>query len=175
MPKSKVQKQGEVGALHKSLAAAKAVVFANFQGLTVAQSEELRKNARTAGVEVIAAKKTLVKKALEAAGIKDVATDTFQGGVATFLGMQDEVAAAKVVNDFAKTHEIVTIFGGILENKFIPTASVKSLAALPTKQQLLGQLVGTLNAPISGFVMANAGIVRSLYNVLNAYKEKKAA
>ena len=175
MPKSKAQKQSEVGALEKAFAAAKAVVFANFQGLTVAQSEELRKSARAAGVEVHAAKKTLVKKALETAGIKDVQTDAFEGGVATFLGMQDEVSAAKVVNDFAKTHEIVAIFGGILENKFITSASVKSLAALPTRQQLLGQLVGTLNAPISGFVMVNAGIVRSLYNVLNAYGEKKNA
>jgi large subunit ribosomal protein L10 len=175
MSKSKAQKQSEMGALEKSLTAAKAVVFANFQGLTVAQSEELRKNARAQKVEVIAAKKTLVKKALEAAGIKDVQTDAFEGGVATFLGMEDEVSAAKVVNDFAKTHEIVAIFGGILENKFIEASSVKSLAALPSKQQLLGQLVGTLNAPISGFVMVNAGIVRSLYNVLNAYKDKKAA
>jgi large subunit ribosomal protein L10 len=175
MPKSKQQKHDEVDALQKGLSAAKAVVFANFQGLTVAQSEELRKNARAVGVSVFAAKKTLVKRALEGAGIKDMGTDSFAGGVATFLGMQDEVSAAKVVNDFAKTHEIVTIFGGVLENKFINAASVKSLAALPTRQQLLQQVVGTLNAPISGFVMVNAGILRGLYNVLNAYKDKKPA
>ncbi len=174
MPKSKQQKHNEVDALQKGLAAAKAVVFANFQGLTVAQSEELRKSARAVGVDVFAAKKTLVKRALEGAGIKDIGTDAFQGGVATFLATQDEVSAAKVVNDFAKTHEIVTIFGGVLENKFITAASVKSLAALPTKQQLLGQLVGTLNAPVSGFVNVLAGNLRNLVGVLNNIKNAKA-
>ncbi len=174
MPKSKQAKHDEVDALGKGFAAAKALVFANFQGLTVAQSEELRKNARAAGVDVFAAKKTLVKRALEGAGIKDVATDSFQGGIATFMAMQDEVSAAKVVHDFAKTHEIMTIFGGVLENKFITAASVRSLAALPSKQQLLGQLVGTLNAPVSGFVNALAGNIKNLLGVLSNIQKAKA-
>ncbi len=174
MPKSKQAKHAEVDALEKALTAAKAVVFANFQGLTVAQSEELRKNARAVGVDVFAAKKTLVKRALEGAGITDVATDSFEGGVATFLATQDEVSAAKVVNDFAKSHDIMTIFGGVLERKFITTASVKSLAALPSKQQLLGQLVGTLNAPVSGFVNVLAGNLRGLVGVLSNIQKAKA-
>lgn len=174
MPKSKQEKHSEVEALSKGLAAAKAVVFANFQGLTVAQSEDLRKKARALGVDVFAAKKTLVRRALETAGIKDIATDKFEGGVATFLAMQDEVSAAKVVNDFAKTNEIVKIFGGVLEQKFIDPSGVKSLAALPSKQQLLGQLVGTLNAPVSGFVNVLAGNLRNLVNVLNNIQKAKA-
>jgi large subunit ribosomal protein L10 len=174
MPKTKQQKQGEVAALEKSLTAAKAVVFANFQGLTVAQSEDLRKKARELGVEMIAAKKTLMKRALETAGIKEVGTDSFKGGVAAFLAMEDEVSAAKVVSDFAKTNEIAAIFGGILEHKFITAASVKNLASLPNKQQLLGQLVGTLNAPVSGFVNVLAGNLRNLVGVLNNIKNAKA-
>lgn len=151
---------------------AKGVVFANFQGLTVAQTEELRKNARKEGVTVLAAKKTLVKRALEAVGLS-ADTASFKGGVATFIG-QDEVTPAKVVATFAKKNEVVSIFGGILEGKFIDSAMVKSLSALPGKQELLQKMVGSLNAPISGFVNVNASIVRSLMNVLNAYKEKKA-
>lgn len=173
MPKTKQQKQTAVGSLVDGIKAAKGVVFANFQGLTVAQTEELRKNARKEGVQMIAAKKTLVQRALEAVGFSDANASTFKGGVATFVG-NDEVSPAKVVASFAKKNEVVSIFGGILEGKFIDAGMVKSLSALPSKQELLGKMLGSLNAPISGFVHVNAGVLRSLMNVLNAYKAKKA-
>lgn len=172
MPKSKQEKKSTVESLVSGLKGAKGVVFANFQGLTVAQSEELRKNARKEGISVVAAKKTLVKRALEEAGVPaDISS--FDGGVAAFMG-QDEISPAKVVATFAKKNEVVSIFGGILEGKFIDALMVKSLSALPGKQELLSKMVGSLNAPISGFVNVNAGILRGLMNVLNAYKEKKA-
>lgn len=174
MPKSKQQKQGTVETLVSGLKSAKGVVFANFQGLTVAQAEELRKNARKEGITVLAAKKTLVKRALEEAGLSGVDTKSFQGGVATFIG-NDEVTPARIVQTFAKKNEIVSIFGGILEGKFVDASMVKNLAMLPSKQELLGKLVGSMNAPISGFVRVNAAVIRSLMNVLNAYKDKKAA
>lgn len=173
MPKSKQQKQGTVGDLVGGLKTAKGVVFANFQGLTVAQTEELRKNARKEGITMIAAKKTLVKRALDEAGLTGVNTSDFKGGVATFMG-GDEVSPAKVVSLFAKKNEIVAIFGGILEGKFIDKAMVKSLSALPGKQELLAKMVGSMNAPIAGFVNVSAGVMRGLVNVLNAYKDKKA-
>lgn len=170
MPKTKQQKQVTVESLTSGMKDAKGVVFANFQGLTVAQSEELRREARKQGVSVLAAKKTLVRRALEAIGLAQ-STDPFQGGVAAFMG-NDEIAPAKVVASFAKKNEVVTIFGGILEGKFIDASMVKNLSALPGKQELLGRMVGSLNAPISGFVNVNAGILRGLFNVLNARKEK---
>ncbi len=173
MPKSKQQKQTTVEALTDGLKQAKSVVFANFQGLTVAATEELRKAARKDGVSMVAVKKTLVKRALESAGLTNVDTLSFQGGVATFMG-SDEVTAAKVVNTFAKTHDVVSIFGGIMDGAFIDTAMVKTLAAIPGKKELYGKLVGTLNAPIQDFATVSAAVIRSLYTVLNAYKEKKA-
>lgn len=173
MPKSKQQKQGTVESLVAGLKQAKGVVFANFQGLTVAQSEELRKLARADGIAVVAAKKTLVKRALDEAGLNDVDAKSFPGGVATFIG-NDEVSPARIVQTFAKKNEIVTIFGGILEGKFIDAVMVKNLASLPSKLELLGKLVGSMSAPISGFVRVNAAVIRGLMNVLNAYKDKKA-
>lgn len=173
MPKSKQQKVATVEALALDLKNAKGVVFANFQGLTVAQTENLRREARKEGVTVLAAKKTLVQRALEQAGFTGIDTSVFNGGVATFISL-DEVAPARVVQTFAKKNEVVKIFGGILESKFVDASMVKALSALPTKHELLSKMVGSLNAPISGFVQVNAGIVRSLLNVLTAYKEKKA-
>jgi len=174
MPRSKQQKQTTVESLVKGLKEAKAVVFANFQGLTVAASEELRRQARKENIQVLAAKKTLVKRAFNEMGLAGADPKMFKGGIATFMSPSDEVAAARIVHTFAKKNEVVTIFGGILEGKFIDGAMVKSLAALPTKQELLSKLVGSLNAPISGFVNVCAGTMRGLLNVLNAYKDKKA-
>ena len=175
MPKSKQQKQESVAALVEELKKAKGVVFANFQGLTVAESEELRKVCRQEKVEVIAAKKTLVRRALDEVGMSAVDVGAFQGGVAAFLGLGDEISPAKVVSKFAKVHQIVAIFGGILEGKFIGAQAVTSLALLPGRLELLSKMVGSLNAPISGFVQVNASILRGLMNVLNAFKEKKVA
>ena len=175
MPKSKQQKQEAVESLAKGLKNSKGVVFANFQGLTVAETEELRRECRKENVEVLAAKKTLVKRALDEAGFKDIDSGAFEGGVATFMGLGDEISPAKIVSKFAKAHDAVTLFGGILEGKFIDSKMVKSLSMLPSKQELLSKLVGSLNAPISGFVNVNAGILRGLFNVLNAYKGTKPA
>ncbi|MEK7624927.1 MAG: 50S ribosomal protein L10 [Patescibacteria group bacterium] len=172
MPKSKQQKQVTVEALTSGLKGAKSAVFANFQGLTVAKSDELRRAARKEGVSVLVAKKTLVRRALESIGLS-TDTTSFDGGLATFTG-SDEVSPAKVVATFAKKNEVVKIFGGMLEGKFIDANMVKSLSALPGKQELLSMMVRSLNAPISGFVNVNASIVRSLFNVLNARKEKIA-
>jgi len=174
MAKSRQQKENTVKALADGLKQAKGVVFANFQDLTVAQTEELRGNCRVEGVDVVAAKKTLVKHACENAGLKDADPTNFDGAVATFMSKQDEVAAARIVNNFAKKNEAVKIFGGVLEGKFIDDAKVKNLASLPSREELLSKLVGSINAPVSGFVNVLAGNLRNLLNVLNNIKEAKA-
>ncbi len=173
MPKSRQQKEATLSSLGDGLKAAKASVFANFQGLTVAEADELRNLCRKEGVKVLVAKKTLVRKAFNELGL-EADPKVYEGGIATFFGTTDEVAPARIVNDFAKKHQVVAIFGGTLDGKYIDAMFVKSLAALPSKQQLLGQLVGTLNAPVSGFVNVLAGNLRGLVSVLNNIKEAKA-
>ncbi|MBP6859184.1 50S ribosomal protein L10 [Patescibacteria group bacterium] len=174
MPKTKLQKQETVKSLEDGLKAAKAVVFANFQGLKVSEAEELRRECRKNDVKVVAAKKTLVKRACEEMGLKDIDPKVFAGGVATFMALGEELSAAKIVANFSKNHEVMQLFGGVLEGKFIDATMVKSLASLPGKQELLGKLVGTLNAPVSGFVNVLAGNLRGLVGVLNNIAKAKA-
>lgn len=173
MAKTKQQKQEHLDDLTNRLGSAKAAVFANFQGLTVPQTEALRKECRDNNVTMIASKKTLLRNALASAG-HDVDTKAFEGGVAAIFGNEDEVAAAQIVANFAKDHEVVTIFGGVLEGNYIDAAKVTELSKLPSKQQLLGQLVGTLNAPVSGFANVLAGNLRGFITVLNGIKDAKA-
>lgn len=174
MPKTRQQKEVAVQSLVEGIKKAKSVIFANFQGLTVAESEELRKKCFKEGVDVVAAKKTLVQRALEEVGLNTVQSRGFEGGIATFLGLTDEIAPAKIVSTFAKNHELVTIFGGIFEGKFIDQNAVKNLASLPSKEELLTKMVGSINAPISGFVHVMAGNLRNLVGVLNNIKNAKA-
>ncbi len=172
MPKTKQQKAQSIESLTGGLKDSKGAVFANFQGLKVSDFEALRKLARAEQVQVQVTKKTLVKRVFEDLGVI-ADPKAFQGGIVTLAG-QDELSAAKIISNFAKIHESITIYGGVLEGKFIDASLVKNLASLPTKQQLLSQLVGTLNAPVSGFVNVLAGNLRNLVNVLNNIKEIKA-
>ena len=94
--------------------------------------------------------------------------------VAIAFAMEDEVSSAKEITLFAKKNEAVKILGGILESKAISVEAVKQLASLPTREQLLAQVVGTISAPLTGFVNVMGGNVRGLVNVMNALKEKKA-
>lgn len=174
MPKTRQQKETAVQSLVEGIKKAKSVIFANFQGLTVVESEELRKKCYKEGIDVVAAKKTLIQRALEEAGLGAIQTRTFEGGVATFLGNNDEISPAKIVSTFAKSHGIVTIFGGIFEGKFIDQNAVRNLANLPSKDELLAKMVGSLNAPVSGFVHVLAGNLRNLVGVLNNIKNAKA-
>lgn len=173
MAKTKAQKEAAALALAENLKSAKAAVFANFQGLTVPETEELRAQCRENNIVLTASKKTLLKRALSDVGL-DVDTKAFEGGVAAAFGTDDEVAPAQVIAKFAKDHEIVTIFGGVLEGKYIDAAKVTELSKLPSKEELYAKLVGSLNSPVSGFVNVLAGNLRGLVGVLNAIKEQKA-
>ncbi len=174
MAKTRQQKVAIVDDLKSGIGSAKGMVFANFQGLSIKDTDELRALCRESGVRYVIGKKTLMKKALSEAGYA-IDTTAFAGGVSVLLGESDEVAPAQIIAKFAKTHEAAKVFGGVLEGAFIDEAKVMALSKLPGKQQLLGQLVGTLNAPISGFARVLAGNLRGLVTVMSAIKDKKPA
>ena len=132
----------------------------------------LRQKGRAVGVEVMIAKKSLLNRALEANGFT-IQSDELEGSILTTIGFDDEVAAAKLMAEFAKERETIQIVGGILEGKFVGSTAIKQLATLPSREELLAKLVGSLNAPISGFVNVLAGNLRSLVYVLNAIKATK--
>jgi large subunit ribosomal protein L10 len=173
MAKTRVQKEEAIKSLAEGIKNSKSAVFANFQGLKVTEMDELRGQCRENKIDCFAVKKTLLKRALGDAGL-EVDTKAFEGSVAALLGTEDEVAPAQVVAKFAKDHEIVKIFGGILEGNMIDSEKVTELSKLPSKQQLLAQVVGSINAPVSGFVNVLAGNLRGLVGVLNNIKEQKA-
>lgn len=171
MPKTRQEKQDVVEKLTEALRKMRSVVFTNYEGLTVPQIEKLRRLLEEEGVHYTVAKKTLLKIALEQAGLK-IDPKNILGNFATVMSFGDEVAPARILAKFAKENEALKVTAGILEGKLIDAAMVLALAKLPSKQELLGKLVGTLNAPISGFVNVLAGNLRNFIYVLNAIKEQ---
>ncbi|MDD4901794.1 MAG: 50S ribosomal protein L10 [Patescibacteria group bacterium] len=175
MPKTRAQKQVILDGLTEKAKKAKSVVFAKFNKLLVKENEDLRHRLKAEGGEYYVAKKTLFNLAFKN-NQQEIDFKTMDGQVAAIFGYQDEVAPAKVVDTFRKEMEEPKIFflGGILENKFISKEMVESLAKLPSRKELYAKLVGSMNAPVSGFVNVLAGNLRGLVTCLKAIGEKKA-
>lgn len=173
MPKSKSQKEQIIKDLQDKLHKSKSMVFANFDGLKVADATELKRECRKEGMEYLVAKKTLFQRALKDSGLENVGPENLSGSLAVIMGYEDEVAPAKTVSKFAKTHEALKIIGGVLENKFVDVTVVSNLSKLPSKQELIARVVGSVRAPLSGLVNVLQGNLRGLVYVLNAVREKK--
>ena len=171
MAVTRKEKEQILSEIEAELAGAKAIVFADYRGTTVKKITELRSSMRKENVYTKVAKITLIKHALAKLGVDTSAMD-FKAPVAMSVSKGDEVAPARILSAFAKENKNVKILMGVMDNKVITSAEVAALAALPSKQELRGQLVGTIAAPISGFVNVLAGNLRSLVYVLNAIKDK---
>jgi large subunit ribosomal protein L10 len=172
MAVTRKDKEQTLAELESNLEGAKAIVFADYRGTTVKKIDELRKSFRKENVYAKVAKITLIKKALEKYGVDTSAMD-FKVPVAIAISKEDEVAPARILSAFTKENKNVQILLGVMDNKVITSNDVKALAALPSKQELRGQVVRTTAAPLSGFVNVLAGNLRSLVYVLNAIKESK--
>ena len=171
---TKQQKIELVKNLTEKIKVAKTAVFVDFKGLKVKDSTDLKKALRAEGVDYVVVRKTLLDIALKNAGIEGISTKTMDGQVALSLSNVDEISGAKIIDKFAKTNENIKMLGGVLGKQVMNAAEVKALAKIPSKEELLVKLVGTLNAPVSGFVNVLAGNLRGLVQVLNAIKEQKA-
>ena len=173
MAKTREQKRDIVVKIADRIKKMKGAAFSSISGFTMLQADKLRAKAAEKNVEVFIAKKTLLSLAAKEVGI-DVDATKLEGSVLTAVSYGDETSAAKVLKDLTKENDSIKLLAGVLEGKLIGEQEVKRLADLPSKEQLLGQLVGTLNAPVSGFVNVLAGNLRGLVTVIGAIKEKKA-
>ncbi len=175
MPKTKVRKEEDIRNYVTSLGSA-SVIMADLSRMQVNDLNAFRRKAEKEGVGIVNVKKTLLTIALKEAGIEGVNPKGLSGSVYAVNSSEDAVAPARLLAELKKTEkDKVVLLGGIVESKWADVAAVEALAKLPSKQQLLAQVVGTLNAPVSGFVNVLSGNLRNLANVLNAIKDAKTA
>lgn len=173
MAKSRKQKEEIVEKLAQELKDTKSFVISDYSGMSVAQVQELRKNLKGKDGQFAVVKNSLFKIALEKAEIDPAQFDGFTGPIALSTSSSDEVAPAKDTYDFAKDVEALEIKAGFLEGNVLSKEEVESLAQLPSKEELIAKTVGTIKAPINGFVNVLAGNARGLVIVLKAIADQK--
>ncbi len=154
MALTKEKKQKNLTDIKANIAKQKSVIFADFSKVNSADLFKLRKELKEQGCNLKVGKKTLIRIAFGQSGISfwSKMKKAVPGQLALVFGMEDEVAPARIAQKFAKTNENFKILGGIFEGRFIDRERALVLAALPTKNELLAKLVGSLANPISGFV-----------------------
>ena len=170
-------KYEQVEALREKLSKTKAVFIAEYRGMTVAQSTILRARVRAAGGEMKVAKNTLFEVAMKEMNMTALPESIVTGPNVYTMAYDDPTAVAKVLRDFSKekTNKAFILKGGILGKSVLNVSALEALADMPPREVVIGQVVRTIAAPISGFLNVLNGPVSSLLNVLNAIKDKKAA
>lgn len=150
----------------------KAAVFTDFKGLTAEELNELRKEFKKKGLLYKVIKHSLLELSLKKAGIPFDLSLLKAHSLASAFG-QDEMEVSKVVYDFSKKHDNLTIIGGILNKQAVTKDQIETLALLPSREDLYAKLVGSLNAPLFGLVNTLQANLRNLVYILNAYQKQR--
>jgi large subunit ribosomal protein L10 len=164
-------KKAVVAEVSAQVANAQSIVVAEYRGLEVVKITELRANARKNGVYLRVLKNTLVRRAVAGTpfeGLADQLVGPLMYGIST-----DPVAAAKLLNEFAKTNDKLVIKAGAMPNYVMDVNAVKALATMPSREELLSKLLGTMQAPIATFVRTLNEVPTKFVRGLAAVRDSK--
>lgn len=174
MPLSREKKEELVAGYTEQISKSQALIFADYRGLTVAAVTGLRNDIRESGNGFLVVKNNLARRALDEAGLS-VPDEVLFGPLAIGLCYEDIAPVAKAMNKTAAATKSLRMKGALLGETFVDANQAKALADLPSRDALLAQVVGSMQAPISGLVNVLAGSIRGLVTVLNARKDQLAA
>ncbi|GFE66439.1 50S ribosomal protein L10 [Litoreibacter roseus] len=169
----RAQKEKVVEELGQIFESSGVVVVSHYEGLTVAEMQDLRARMRDAGGSVRVAKNRLAKIALEDKPCASIAT--YLKGMTVLAYSEDPVAAAKVVNDYAKENDKLSILGGAMGESALDVAGVKAVAAMPSREELISSIVGCIGAPASGIAGAIGAPASNVASILSTIEERAEA
>jgi large subunit ribosomal protein L10 len=158
---NRLSKEAKVAEIKEKLGKAQGAIFVKYQGLTVEEDTQLRKNLREAGVEYKVYKNSLTTIAAKELGFEGIVS-YLEGPVAVAFGYEEPTAPARVLNNFAKEHKVMELKAGIVSGEIFDAKQVVQLASIPSREVLIAKLLGSFKAPVS-----------NLAYLLNAIKEKK--
>ena len=167
------EKKAVVAEVSEQVAQAQAIVLAEYRGIEVGEMTKLRAQARSSGVYLRVLKNTLVRRAVDGTPFSGLANNMV--GPLVFGISTDPVAAAKVLNDFAKTNDKFVIKAGAMPNQVMDANGVKALATMPSREELLAKLLGTMQAPVAKFVRTLNEVPTSFVRGLAAVRDQKQA
>ncbi len=160
------EKKAVVAEVSEQVASAQTIVVAQYSGIEVAHLTKLRAQARKSGVYLRVLKNTLVRRAVQGSAFSELAEQ--MTGPLIYSISKDPVAAAKVLNDFAKTNDKLILKAGCYSGKLLDKAGVQSLASIPSREELLAKLLGIMQAPVSGFAVALGALAKQREEVAAA-------
>lgn len=170
--KSKGKKKEELDDLKKDLTEVKNLFVAQFQGMTVAQDTDLRQKIRDTKSKYRVVKNTLAKKAAEGTAAAGVAK-SFDGSTAIAYNAGDPVSLAKALTAYAKTNPLFVFKAGIVEGRVINLGDITSIAAMPSKEELIAKLLFLIDSPAQRLAVAMNGVARNLAVVMKQAVEQK--
>ncbi len=151
------------------------VFFTDFTGLTVEQATELRREFRKSGVNYRVVKNTLIRKALQGLGGYDKVFDRLVGPTGVAFASEDPVAPAKVIRKFSEKHHKLSLKVCVLERQVYDGAKLEELAKLPTRNEIMASVLGSIQSPLTAVPGAVAAVLRDLVSVIGEIEKKKAA
>ncbi|MDD5089690.1 MAG: 50S ribosomal protein L10 [Candidatus Wallbacteria bacterium] len=173
---SKKQKADLLDQIKEKLSRSKMIMLAEYQGMTVEQISELRRKLKTScQSEYKVYKNTFVRKALDKDNPLLSKEDLLSGPNGLIFSYGDPASTAKVVSECAGKFSKLKIKAGVLQNRLLSAADIDSLSKLPSRDILLAQVLGTMQAPITGFVTVCSGVIRGFVNCVSEIKKQKEA
>ncbi len=169
------QKEATVAEIRGKLEGSAAVIMAEYRGLSVKEMQALRRNMRAAGGEVVVYKNSLALIAVRDLGLPEEFGEFLVGPTMFAFAAEEPVAPAKALVDFAKEHEALVVKGGLVEKAVVDAAGIKAVASLPSREELVAKLLGTMQNPITGFVRVLNGPAGAFARVLRAIADQKEA
>ncbi|PKP73957.1 MAG: 50S ribosomal protein L10 [Alphaproteobacteria bacterium HGW-Alphaproteobacteria-6] len=169
----RAQKEKVVEELGQIFESSGVVVVARYEGMTVAQMQDLRASMREAGGSVRVAKNRLAKIALE--GKPCASIGTFLTGMTVLAYSEDPVAAAKVAEKYAKANDRFVILGGAMGSSALDAAGVKAVAAMPSREELIAQIASCIGAPAANIAGALGAPASNIAGILTTLEERQAA
>ena len=165
------QKQATVSEVQTKLVGAQSVIVAEYRGLNVERVTQLRSKARKSGVYLRVLKNTLARRAVKGTPFEKL-SDQMVGPLAYGIS-DDPVAAAKVLHAYAKKNEKLVIKGGMMPNYLMSAKEVGNLASMPSRDELLAKLLGTMQAPIAKFVQTLNEVPSRFVRTVAAVRDQK--
>lgn len=167
-------KEALVAEIKDRFNASEAVIMVDYRGLSVKQMQTLRVQVRESGGEVKIYKNSLTEIAVRELALPSM--DEYLAGPTAFVFVEgDAVAPAKALTAFAKENQALEIKGGFVQNQVVDAGGVKTIAALPSREELIAKLLGTMLNPLTGTVRVLSGPARAFVTVVDAIAKQKAA
>jgi len=167
------EKIAEVQAITTSFESAQSIVMADYTGLTVHQMTDFRAQCRAKNIECRVVKNRLAKIAADNAELA-VLKDHLVGPTALIIGPDSQTEPAKLVIDFAKDNEAMKVKGGFVDGEFLEPERVKALSKVPSRDELIAQMMGSINSPLTGIAGTMNGVLSAVARAIDAVAQQKA-